>query len=425
MGKRNQYNLNTFEHKTNKNKNDLDNKENEELELTNIPELFSSPKVLYDSGWEACTIEKYEEAVSTTYEELLPEKATYNFTERIKIKEDYLPFLRYHVLFETVPEQSLRNVGEFTFTSLSDLQLQLYDWQGITQQITLYNLSPFQRFPATGWRYSFKDDSSITTLPINLGGSVTDFWSPPPQPTSAYEYEAYWTSIKIVNILSGIGPYKLSTDGTQVKTGDVWVSLNEWVNSVYTQYGIDPSFQSNFHVAASVSNTFRVDATNYPVPIGTDADYELPYNTGTNQSQYSTETYPDQYWLAGSTATFNELINTYGWSYDDAEELFNDFYENVIITQDEDSGEYHAYEQVENTVIKSCDQQIFYDKLDTREYDITVKGNALLMSKAITETSYSDPTSPTYEPNGEDLFIRLIITCEPKIRVAKINHYEK
>ncbi|MHA1832314.1 MAG: hypothetical protein ACTSWR_12330 [Candidatus Helarchaeota archaeon] len=425
MGNQGKYKFNNLEYKTNKNNLEVDRKENKELELKSIPELISQPKVLYDSGWEVCTLEKYNEAVSTTYEEFLPQKATYDFTQRIRLAEDYLPFLRYYILFKTVPEQSLKNVGEFTFTSLRDLQLQLYDWQGITQEITTYNLSPFQFFPASGWRYVFYDDRSLSAIPINLGGSASDFWSPPPQPSGAYEYQAYWNTIKIVNVLSGIGPYPLSADGTQINSGAGWTSLNTWINGVYDTYGLADDFQCQFHASASASNTFRVDANNYPVPIGVNANYVLPYNTGTDQNEYSTATYPNQYWIAGNTATFDELINIYGWSYSDAEDVFIKFYPNVILTHDEDSGEYHAYEQVENNVIKSCNQQIFYDKLDTKEFNIRVKGEALLMSKAITETSYSDPNNPTYEPNGEDLYVRLVLIVEPKIRTLKIKNYDK
>lgn len=378
MDNRNKYNLNKLLFQSNKNENNLDKKLSLETILNSSSEFFSTKKLIYDSDWVLCELEKFKEATTITYEELLPEKASYNFSVSLNIDEQYLPFLNFDVLVKTIPEQMVTGVGEFTFTSLREIDFKLYEINGVTSMVKAY------------WDYPVYEDTCCPWQRVLVGYEQTGFWGNP-QPSGLYSES-----------------HEFFPDGKGYGT-------------------------KNWH---DYSWGLKYPASNFPVPISENPSYILPYGSYTpaNPLNFLYTAYgwsgspPESpptgtfFWEQTGLTDFNGLINIYG--YTEARAILNKYYPDIVVSE-EDNPPYHAYEIIRSKTIKSCNQQILINKLGDNQFRIDVTGYFLLLSKAITETIWSDSENPTYEPNGEDLFSKLKVYFNPSIKTKKLINYNK
>ena len=229
MTNQNKFNLNKLLFQSNKNNIDLDNKINSDAILNPSNEFFSRTKLIYESDWILCELEKIKEATALNYEELLPEKAKYNFSVELDVPETHLSFLKHNILSKTVPEQLLRGVGEFNFTSLKEINLRLYDWKGVTAIYTPADLSPENPYDyGFGWWTEGGDGSPPVGLP-----DPSLAIHPYPQPEGCYSKSTYFNKISCPSVAGGLGPYTLNADGTQLFWGGEWISLSSWIQYVF------------------------------------------------------------------------------------------------------------------------------------------------------------------------------------------------
>lgn len=414
------FSLSNLDISVNKIDKQLFDKKNKELLLKANNKTLARHKLIYDSDWVVNEIEDINGAVSTTYEELLPQKVPYDFSFDLQIPEGLLPFLRYDVIAKTTPTQDVRGVGVFNFSSLREVSLQLYDWAGITEILAPANLSPWGGGD-TGfgwWESEYEPKSSVPPVALpNPEIAIPHL----PKPESAYETVSEFISVYITSVGSfWIGPYALNANGSQVYVGGEWMSLSSWIDSAFVTYHPGSHIMS-FLVYARSRTTFEPPIYDFPIPISSNATYSFPQGTTTDESNCD-EYFFSQYYVADEIVDFNTYVILVG--YDEASEVFTDYYPNVIITAEEDGPPYKAFENITVQTIKTCNQQIIIDKVADDNFRFRIKGYLLLVSPAVTETSYSDPTLPTYQPQGEDLFVRLKVYYNSQSIQKKNAQYE-
>ena len=402
---------------SNKNKNDLDNALNTEINSKPSTDFMARMKLVYDSDWVVCELKKFNEAISTTEGELLPEQAKYEFSYEMNLPESNLQFLKNEVVAKTVPEQNIQGVGEFIFTSLREIVLYVYQWQGVLQLIA-----------SAGTR--------LDLLPLGATGPIGSLPAPTltkPPPQSAYSQEVIYTD---AYFSAGSGSsHTCNADGTYLT--DIDTSLADFL----VQYRINWRIPDENDVSVLWTMREYVDFIPgqwfYP-PFDDDTiDWEFPNGTSDDQDEDSTPTYPDQYWEAQLILTFNGFMQADGASwgypggagmedkYDYVYDIFKSWYpdENSIITPFDAGSPYYAYRLIYNNIVKSCIQQVVINKLEEEKFQIDVTGYFLLLSPATRETSWSDPNFPTYEPAGEDMEARLKVYLRPTLKSIVTNKY--
>lgn len=409
------YNLSKLIESVKKIKSDINSKKFPAIIPALANNFISVLKPAYDSDWAICELDNYQEATSTVIDTILPQKAGYNFSFDLNVSEFQLPYLDFNVITKTVPEQSVAGVGLYTFSSLQELSIQLYDWQGTTQLTAPGGVDAW-------WQNEFEPYPSSPPFPLNDPEPIIiNAFGSLPLPESAYNLQTSWNHITATSLGTGLGPFPLSEDGTQLWTGGGWIYLNAWIASLFVTYH-PGSHIINFRVTQITRDTFRIGATDFPVPIGDKPNFVLPYGTTINPETHSNEDFSNQYWTVEGIVDFQGYYTTVG-DYDVAKAVFTEFYPNVLITDEEDGPPWYAYKIVETEMVKSGNRQIFISKLDNNRYHFNIVGNFLLLSNANTETNWSDPFFPTYEPKGEDLFARLKVYYRSPHRNNTIRKY--
>lgn len=403
------------------NKNDLAKKTQQNL----IPKLYdynlSRSKIIYDTNWLCNELEYIDGAVTTTYELELPQKVPYDFSFDLKIPESYLPFLTFDVLAKTTPTQNIVGVGEYIYSSLKPVHVQLYDWAGNTSVEAVADLSPSDPLDnGFGW---WMDEGSPPSVPP-VGLPDPEIAIPHlPKPSSAYETYSAFTEISIPSwyIPGGRGPWDLNKNGSEVYYNDEWVSLSSWAtimwNLYHNMYG-----QVYFYVTAYSATYFIPEPVlNFPIPVG-DKSYSFPNGTTTDTSNCD-EYWGSQYWVTGDLEDFNDYVTLVG--YNEAKNTFIKYYPDIVYTAEEDGPPYNAYESSTTEVVQSCEQQIIIDKIAKDNFRFRIRGYLLLVSKSTVETEYSDPILPTYQPNGEDMYVRLKVYYDSWLHQFNLINYKK
>lgn len=154
---------------------------------------------------------------------------------------------------------------------------------------------------------------------------------------------------------------------------------------------------------------------NFPVP---DGDV-LPGGL----TDWSNEEYSPAQWVGGTPKTFQELIVLIG--QDEARDSLTEWYPDIIMTPEVDGPPWKSYRAVSTKKVEIATKQVIINKLGEDNFNITVKGYFLLLSKAITETTWSDPLYPTYEPQGQDLHICLKVFFKNLLRTNNYQGYIK
>lgn len=409
--------INKLKLDSSKNKNAIDNKDVDYILFKSSNEFHTRSKLTYDSDWEVCVLENYAEATSLTEGTLLPQKATFDFEFTLDMPESFLPHIRWNVLAKTVPEQVVKGVGEFVFTSLREIVMSVWQWQGITQLIgTAGDVSDLLANGAT---------APNPTLPPYV---LTK-----PTPQSAYSQSHEYTKVYFP---AGSGQtWDTNEDGTILDPGQASETL---LADFLVQYRI------NWHIPdlTMVGCTWTIRETVDFIP---DTWFYKPFNDDSIDPDFpngTTDTDRDggtQYWEQEQLYTFNEfMVNdgvTWGYpgvgtiedKYDYVVDIFEEYYpaEKSLITS-YPATTYHAYRPVEENVVVSGIQQELISCLDIthkNSFKYRIKGYMLLLSEANTLTSYSDLDNPTYEPNGEDLFVRLKVYYDSKLNTKSITQY--
>lgn len=378
-----QYKIPNLIEKQNKNDASLSTKSSSLLQSKVSSEFISTFKSIYDSGW-INSINEEIVAATTQVEELpLPEKASYNFIFSLNVPEPYLPFINLQLFTKPLEQQSVVGANQFTYTSLKEVIIHLYEWKGTTQIIGA--LLPSTRIRTDGG-----------TLPPKP--AIT--YNPPP-PSNCYIPETFYSAIYID---AGSGAtYTLSHDGLLCNVNGVWYATSAVIaNWISIWQPEDGKLWVTYYFGQS--QTFAHDPINFPVP--DDGESLLPCG-GTDPDQYSTPEYPNQYWEQQAMVTFQEYMDLTGKSYADAVEVFTEYYPNIYITPFSHGAPFKAYKRIVSEVVESAKQTIQITKLDDNHYQYNVRGYLLLVSPSITETSWSDPDFPTYMPHSDPLSICL------------------
>jgi hypothetical protein len=398
------YNFQKFQSDIQKAKVSFKEKKNPTLTLKGANNLISRSNLIYDSDWVIPVIEDIDGAVSAVYGELLPQKVPYNFEFDLNVSESYLPFLDFNIITKTNSDQEVWGVGQFSFSSLREPTFQLYDWEGITEIIVGADLNP--AVPSDGgFGWWMSEGSPPSVPPVSLPDPEIGI-PHLPKPESAYETYSAFSQISLPAwyIPGGRGPYSLNRDGSQVYYDGEWIALSSWANIMWDNYH-NMYGQIYFYVTAySATDFIPQPYLNFPLPNDTAIHYSLPSGTTTDTSNCD-EYFFSQYWTVGDLTNFNDYVTLVG--YDEAYDVFTSYYPDLIITEEGDGPPYHAYEAVSTETVKTCNQQIVITKISDSQFHFNIKGYLLLVSQAKIETDFSDPTFPTYQPEGTDLFVRL------------------
>jgi len=383
-----------------KNEFELDKKSQQFIELGPVHEILSTAAPIYDSGWALSTIEDIPGAYTQEENLSLPQRANFDFGFTAIMPEEFLPYLSLQLMTETVDNQTIVGVGLFTYTGLQEVLLNLYDWKGITYLATsLGSSSPGD--PGFGYWVS----EGATSIPIALPSP--DLVFPPPQ--ACYTRESYWVHIEVRSVGGSSFGYNLSRDGAYVLTGaENPPTYAEWVQSLFDTYNPGSGI-INLYVYAAQDINFSYAISDFPVPIDPDDPeaYALPCASD-DPDEFSTPTYPSQYWELQETASFQDLIDFYGYTYSEALDLFNELYPDIYITPEEDGPPYKAYKVISSTVVESGKKITQINKRGEEEYDIRLYGSILVVAPSTTLTDFSDEINPTYKPNGDPIQIRLV-----------------
>ncbi|MFA5048519.1 MAG: hypothetical protein WC516_05860 [Patescibacteria group bacterium] len=386
------YNFQKFQSDIQKAKVSFKEKKNPTLTLKGANNLISRSNLIYDSDWVIPVIEDIDGAVSAVYGELLPQKVPYNFEFDLNVSESYLPFLDFNIITKTNSDQEVWGVGQFSFSSLREPTFQLYDWEGITElNGGFIGTTEYYHEPAY-------PPSLPTPTEANTG-------IPFPEPSGAYSKTATYTRVYISNVGTGLGPFNLRGDGSSTEievTPGVWQDFYAWMVDLFITYAPFANFSVSLQSAYWID--FIPSVYNFPLPNDTATHYSLPLGTTTDTSNCD-ENYQTQYWTVDSLTDFNDYVTLVG--YDEAYDVFTSYYPDLIITEEGDGPPYHAYEAVSTETVKTCNQQIVITKISDSQFHFNIKGYLLLVSQAKIETDFSDPTFPTYQPEGTDLFVRL------------------
>lgn len=372
------------------------------IEKKPVYEFIQGAKVLYDSSWINSVIEDIQGAYTQTENLPLPQRATFDFSFTANMPVEYLPHLSLNVIAQTANGQTIQGVGNFTYTGLQEVLLNLYDWQGVTYLAGVLDLSP-DNPSDVGFGYWVSEGAS--SIPIALPQPDLAF----PPPAGCYTRESYWTHIEVRSVGGSFFGYNLSRDGAYVLTGAPNPpTYAEWVQSLFDTYNPGSGI-INLYVTAGQDINFSYPTENFPVPIDPDDPEAFSFPCASDDpGEFSTITYPSQYWELQETATFQDLISYHGYTYSEAASLFNDLYPELFITPEEQGAPYKAYKVISEITIETGKKITQINKRSDTSYDIRVYGNVLIVSPANTQTDFSDPNFPTYQPNGDNILLRLI-----------------
>lgn len=364
--------------------------------------------IIYDSGWVPAELENIKEATSRTEGTLLPQKAKYSFSVPLKIDEKLLPFIDFQIIARTHPNQTVKGVEKYVYTGLKEVQMDLFDWQGVTSIASGGSDGGFTDVP-----FSSPEQHDLgVSLP-----TIDDLTVPPPE--ECYEVESVWSTVAVPSLGTGIGPDPLSDDGTIVFPDTVnEVTLTEYFEDLIDLWGA--SFMNvQFGYASTVS--FKHRHVDFPVPNDPDFDFNLPC-ASEDPDEFSTETYPDQYWEQTATSTFNDLINVHGFTYSEAKDIFDEFYPIIFITPEDDGPPWKAFLEIDINTVEKAAKTVKVTK-EGENFTHKIYGHLLLESPANKETEFSDENFKTYEPNGEDLEIKLLSYYKQPIIYNQIKGY--
>jgi len=183
----NHLNSNLTAIKNKQDKNETTFKNNSSPVISVNPSLITNctSKLIYDSGFVNSINEAIPAATTITKNLELPERANFDFSFQINTPEIYLPFLDFKLFTQPISGQRVSGIEKFTYSSLKEVLLDLYDWKGVTESIVAHpgtppppincyvitTISGFDyinfKFPTTNFPVPLDDKS---TLP---GGSTT------------------------------------------------------------------------------------------------------------------------------------------------------------------------------------------------------------------------------------------------------------
>jgi len=422
--------LNKLKYNVEKNKHNVELKKPYNIDVKSANEFFSKTKLVYETDWQVCELEQFNEATSTTKGTLLPEKAKYDFSFELGIPESHLPFIRWNVIAKTVPEQIIQGVGAFIFTSLKEILLDVYQWKGVTQ------LS----------KYNGSDSRSGVFFPRSEPSStVGPGWGSPiviPNPTSAYETVDYVSSVRAISDLMQWYDVRRNEHGEYfVYSGGAWITYYQWTYNMSTHPWYDPVHGTTVWYKYGQEVNFIPDTWLYPPSDDDTVEWEFPNGTTDDTDRDSTPTYPNQYWdKKYPLKTFSWFLTTDGadWGYpggattedkyDYTYDVFKEWYpgEKSIITTFDGGPPYHAYKPISENVIVTANQQEIINNLNptnNNSFRYDIKGHMLLLSEANTEATYSDNDNPTYVPSGEDIQVKLKVYYDSKLNTKTIDKW--
>ena len=175
----------------------------------------------------------------------------------------------------------------------------------------------------------------------------------------------------------------------------------------YVNVGVYPVFIYNF----------KHQAIHFPVP--NDTQSTLPCGA----------LFPGaggmQYWESEGEFTFQEYMNL-GYTYTQTKALMSQYYPEIFVTPESHGVPYKCYRRIDTDTVVSGDEKIKVTKTDAKNFQYSVYGNLLLVSPAITETTWSDPDFPTYKPDSTSLSTRLkVFFKEHPVNFIQTKGYKK
>jgi hypothetical protein len=382
--------INQISFKQDKNEVELNNK------AVNVETLIPTPNniiptiSLYDSDWVDALPVDIEGATSQVENYELPQKVPFEFSFNLEVPEVYLPFVNIAILAKPSTDQKVIGSGQFIFSSLREVLLTLYKWCGTTQTIQ-------SGLGHAWWEYP----SGPHVIPIPLPEPTMTI----PPPTGCYERLSHWGELRCTSVGTGLGPFPISEDGTQIDASygigpiRVWILIHDWIDSLFAYYYPGGGGQFNFSVTTWQDVTFKHQVLHFPVP--NDNQSTLPCGATTPPTGY-----PNQRWESEGQTTFQEYMNL-GYSYAQAVAIFTKYYPELYITPEAHGIPYKCYQRVYNDIVESGIEKIKITKTDNKNFQFSVYGNLLLVSPANIETDWSDPDFPTFKPNSLALSTRL------------------
>lgn len=386
--------LPTLIQKQNKNEVELANKIEQSIKLRPTDTNIAPYKILYDSGWSDITPEDIPGATSQVENLELPQRVPFEFTTSLEIPEVYLPFIDIAVLTNPIETQKVIGVGAFVFSGLQEVLLKLYNWLGLTAIESYFG-------------NVVETSVSIPALPeSNI---------PYPYPQNCYTRETYFTSVSVVAQRATMN-LQVTPDGEHVIDTPIQVPsrvtldviagfLAEYSDIPGPGFGLGTmTWQLGQHL------NFKYNPADFPVPM--DDKSKVPCGADIYRDpELINGMYFSQYWSLLGFFTLEEYMGRFpGHTYAQTKALFTQFYPDIFITPEVDGPPYKSYQRINSNVVESGDLKIKIVKSDNNSFQFSVYGNILLLSPANTETDYSDPIFPTYQPNANPLSVRLLVT---------------
>ena len=388
--------------------NELTNKQIQEIFIKDNLQILNSPKIVQ---LQTITAELQNIPGATTQDEnvKLPQEALYDFSFNLPVPETYLPFFNIELISDLdlvlpedfddtgAPIREVIGVGEFEYSSLREISVQLYDWKGVTN--------------VTAGAGSFGGFTDIPLSAPHVG--LPSFSLIVPAPTDCYNTDVFWSAVSFPLIGSGINNIPTDRTGSILFPG----TPSETSLSDYTQNLADIWNITSTSVVFGATQTidFKFESIDFPVPFNPDNPDEFTVPCGsTDPDEDSTIENPDQYWESQGFVTFQELIDTKGYTYQEAKNIIQGSYPTIFITPESEGEPFKAYTRQESTVIETARQNIQIIQNSENNYTVNVFGHLLLTSIANKETDFSDEDFPTFEPDGKPPSITL--------KVFFINH---
>ena len=414
------FKLPKLEFKQNNSDVELTNRETDPRLVKDSTQFITNPKIIQ---LQTITSELEDIPAATTQEEglKLPQQAPFDFSFNLPMPETYLPFVNVELITDLkllepsdfdetgAPLREIIGVGEFTYSSLKEISIKLYDWQGVTA------------VTAGAGQFGGFTNIPLSSPHVNLPAPTLEI----PPPTDCYEQTVIWSTVSFPLIGSGINNIPTDATGTILFPG----TPSETTLEAYTQnladiWNID-STQVLFGATENID--FIPDSEDFPVPFNPDNPDEFALPCGSDDpDEDSTPENPNQYWELQQIASFQDYVNIKG-SYSEAKEVFEEFYPTVFITPEEDGPPYKAYTRVESTVVETARQNVQITQNKKDDYTVNVFGHFLLVSKAETETDFSDEDFPTFKPSVPEakrptITLKVFVNGHPVIQNQRKTH---
>lgn len=379
----------------NKNASLVENKTTDPVKSIPVPTNYKGAKLLYDSDWFIPELEKITDAITQTKYTVLPEKALYNLSIDLDITEQFLPYLQIEVLARVTPSTRIAGVFPYIKESNREIDIQLYDWNGIGQH-SISDSNPCQDPPQPEDAY-YKDTISspgftkwtflypIFNTPVPVGTDpsyllpvakeyilpnelIYDFCGVPVAPV----FYSSWTTKSTVEFYQFVN---LQTGTEAEKLATAKLVLEAYQNIVYSD-----------------------ELSNFKGHIATESNLPL---TGNSENDFYAVDEFSVYWV---------------WTSEESEGTIDDW-----VSAGADV--YKAYQKDFGEKVATSKQTKKFTKINDNKFNLTVNGHTLLLSEAKTQTTWSHLLTPTYEPEGEDIELKVLIYIKNPTSYSELKNY--